>query len=268
MNRIKKKIFYIVMFTAIILTIVFGLFFSNRTLKYGEYKINIISKYLSVNSIYYEGIQGKIKELGNDIKINDIDDIELNKQIASYVINNVVSNNQYGYDDCKKCYKYFSVRDNVKFYDVDVIEKIYNEMFNGKFKRISQEDVAGFNIIYYNEDIDKYYINVVSMNELLKNISVFKGYGYENMMLYLDYYYLGIGYDDFEDLNNKEENEKIYLYDVNDIMVKELMYDDLFNEDNVPSKYNDYIEYFDVIRYVFKYDKTNKMYVLDSMKLL
>lgn len=263
MEKIKRRMFYIIMFTAIILTIIYGIFFSNKTLKYDEKKINTISKYLLVNSIHYEGIQENFKKLSKVISIEDIDDIELNKQIASYVINNVVSNDYYRYDDCKECYKYFSINDNIKFYDVDVIEKIYNEMFNKKFKRITQEDVAGFNIIYYNDDINKYYINVVSMNEVPKNISIFKGYSYEDEMLYLDYYYSDIEYDDY-----KDKIEKIYLNSIEGEMVKELMYNDLFDDDNIASKYDNYIEYFDVIRYGFKYDKKSKMYVLVLMQLL
>ena len=55
---------------------------------------------------------------------------------------------------------------------------------------------------------------------------------------------------------------------VNDVMIKELMYTDLFDENNDVSKYTDYIEYFDVIRYTFNYDKVNKRYLLNSMKIL
>lgn len=253
------------MFTAIVSTIVYGVFFSNSTLKYDENKIMTISKYLSINSMYYEGIQENFKKLGNDIKINNIDSMDLNRQIASYVVSNVISNDQYGYSECSECYRYFSKNDNIKFYDVDVIEKIYNDMFNEKFIRITQEDVIGFNILYYNNDIDKYYINAVYENYVPTNVSVFKRYGYENKTLYLDYYYLNIKYDE---RNDKEAIEKIYLHNFNDELVKELMYNDLFDDDNVASKYDNYLEYFDIVRYVFKYDKKNKMYVLDSMKVL
>lgn len=270
-QRMILSILLVLFVLLFLLIIIFVIFDKNKIIKYDEYKINQINKYLTVNSMYYDGIQESLKGNDYNIDIVDLDYIEINKMIASYVITNIVPNKEYGYDNCKDCYKYFSRDDSIRFYDVDVVEKIYNDIFDGIFKRIAQDDIIGFNILYYNEDIDKYYINTVINDIKPKIISIYKDYIYEDDMLYIDYYYSNVGYgndNNDSEKNNNEISEKIYLYNINDIMVKELMYSDLYDDDNVISQYDNYIEYFDTIRYVFKYNKSSKKYLLTEVKLL
>lgn len=261
----KKKIFLycmlvflIILFISIIVIVILN---NNKIEKYDDYKINEISKYLDVNTRFYDGIQENLKTLGNNIIINEIDDIELNKLIASYVVRNVVSNSDYGYDECNICFKYFPEYSNIKFYNLGDIDNIYYELFGKEFKKINQDDLIDYNVIYYNKDIDKYYINVAYNTYKPSILFEFKNYSYEDDMLYLDYYYSNVVYDE-------EDKNKIYLYNINDFMVKELFYSDLYNEDNVVINYDNYVEYFDVIRYVFKYDKKIDKYLLNEIKIL
>lgn len=268
----KYRFLYVILALLIILFILIIVLVINesKVVKYDEYKINQINKYLSINSMYYDGIQENLKISKYNVDFSSLDSIEVNKMIASYVITNLIPNKEYGYDNCKECYRYFSKNDNIRFYDVDDIENIYNELFDGNFKKITQEELLGFNILYYNKEIDKYYVNVVINSFRPEIISMFKGYSYNDNMLYLDYYYSNVNYE--EDSNEKdnidESSEKTYLYNMNDIMVKEIIYSDLFDDNNIPSNYDDYIEYFDVVRYVFKYDRKLKKYILKNMLLL
>lgn len=274
MNSRKRFLYVLLVFLIIIFIsiVVIVVYYNNKIEKYDDYKINEISKYLKVNSMFYDGIQENLKTIDNSINIGEIDEIELNRLIASYVITNVVANNDYGYEECKDCYRYFSMDDNIKFYDVDSIDGIYNQLFDGQFKRITQNEIMDFNILYYNEDIDKYYINVIYDSYKPEIISEFKGYSYEDDKLYIDFYYSNVVYEENnngDDKNNEDDvSEKIYLYNMDDIMVTVLMYNDLYNEDNIMIEYDDYIEYFDIVRYVFGYDKDSNKYLLDEIKLL
>ena len=264
----KKKIllslliFLILLFISIIIFVVIN---NNSVVKYDDYKISKISNYLKVNSMIYNGLQENLKTSGLNIKIDDIDDIEINKMIAAYVVFNVASNSEYSYDNCNSCYRYFSKDDNIRFYNVSDVEKIYNELFDGEFKRITQEDIIDFNVLYYNSDIDKYYINVVYNFNKPSIIFEYKGYENENDMLYLDYYYSSIMYDETID---KNDAKKIYLCDINGNVLEELDYGDIFNGDNVLYNYDDYIDYFNIIRYGFKYNKKANMYEMIEISFL
>ena len=268
----KYRFLYVILALLIILFILIIVLVINdsKVVKYDEYKINQINKYLSINSMYYDGIQENLKTSKYNVDFSSLDSIEVNKMIASYVITNLIPNKEYGYDNCKECYRYFSKNDSIRFYDVDDIENIYNELFDGNFKKITQEELLGFNILYYNEEIDKYYVNVVINSVRPEIISMFKGYSYEDDMLYLDYYYSNVNYEESDNEKNNVDlsSKKVYLYNMNDIMVKEIIYSELFDDNNVVFNHDDYIEYFDVVRYVFKYDRKLKKYVLKNMLLL
>ena len=128
------------------------------------------------------------------------------------------------------------------------------------FDKTRNGKIVGVNSITntYSVKVD----GIVYNNVKPKIISIFKGYSYDDELLYLDYYYSNVSYDDNKDNND----ERIYLHDMKNIVVKELMYSDIFDDDNVASKYDDYIEYFDTVRYVFKYDKSR--YLFSQLRLL
>ena len=261
----KYSVLYIllVLLISLFIYILYVVIDNNRMVKYDDYKINKISRYLEGNSLQYDGIQEKLKVVSHNIDISKLDDIELNKQIASYVISNLVPNNDYGYGKCLECYRYFSKDDNIKFYNREDVDNIYMELFGLELKKITQEDLISFNVLYYNKDIDKYYINIVYKSDMPEVILKFKDYKYDDNMLYMDYYYSDIMYDGIENDDNV-----IYLYDMNGMMVKEIKYDELFNTDREVIVDDAYIENLDVIRYVFRYDRKSKKYILSGIKLL
>lgn len=262
-------IIFTILFASVVIYIVYN---TKKIVLYDEYEINEISEILNVNSKFYDGIISDESIDYDRISFNDIDDISINKQIASYVITNVISNTDYNKDKCIECYKYFSDNDDIRFYDVEDIDNIYDKMFNGSLKKINQDDVIGFNIIYYNEKIDKYYINISFTSHKPNVLSIFKNYSYNKDMLYIDYYYFKIEYNSDmkinEDENIESDNVKIYLYNLDNIMTNELSYSDLFNSDNVAIKYEDYVSYFDIVRYEFKYDSNNEKFVLNGIRRL
>lgn len=257
-NKSSNILYYLLLFIIFLFVLVIGISINNskKIIKYDDIKVNMIIDYLTVDSVYYDGIVNDVVIGFDGLDFNEIDNIYINKQIASYVIKNVNSNDNYGISDCSECYKYFSEDDDIKFYDVDDIDSIYRDIFGEDFKRINQDDYEGFNIIYYNENIDKYYINIAYNGDKPLVISECKKYGYDSDIFYIDYYYFKVEYD--TDSNN------INLYNIDNIFVSKLLYDDLFDDNDV-LKINNYINYFDVVRYEFKYDYSDKMYVLNKL---
>lgn len=249
----------IILFFTIIILVIYN---NKKIVKYDDVEINKIVKYLDVNSRFYDGIINDIDISIDKIDVSLIDDIYFNKQIASYVITNVSSNSDYDKSKCISCYKYFSDDDDIRFYDVDTIDNIYKDLLGNDIKRINQDDKIGFNIIYYNEDIDMYYINI-AFNSYDKNyISAFKEYSYDKDKLYIDYYYTKIEYDDIED---KNESNNIRLYNIDGILMNEVSYNEFYDEDGGVLDIDSYVEYFDIVRYELKYNYESKKFILDKI---
>lgn len=264
---IKKssKILWSILILLIILffiIIIFVIYNNKKIVKYDDIEINKIIKYLDVNSMFYDGIVNDIDVNFNGINVNNIDDIYFNKQIATYVITNISSNSDYDKSKCSSCYKYFSDDDDIRFYDTEVIDNIYNYLFGNDIKRINQDDKIGFNIIYYNSDIDMYYINIAFNNYDKNYVSVFKEYSYDKDKFYLDYYYMKIEYD-----NNKDDNKdnNICLYNLDDFLISEVLSDDFFDEDGDIIDIDKYVDYLDVVRYEFNYNYKSKMFELNKI---
>lgn len=252
-------IVFVILFLSGIILIIYN---NKKVIKYDEIEIKRIVKYLDVNSMFYDGIISDIDIINNNVNVSLIDDIYFNKQIASYVITNVSSNSDYDKSKCISCYKYFSDDDDIRFYDVDTIDNIYKYLLGNDIKRINQDDKIGFNIIYYNEDIDMYYINI-AFNSYDKNyISVFKEYSYNKDKLYIDYYYTKVEYDDMED---KNESNNIRLYNIDGKLMTEVSYNEFYDEDGGVLDIDSYVEYFDIVRYEFKYNYKSKKFILDKV---
>lgn len=228
--------------------------------KYSEDKINRIVKYLEINSYYYNGLPEELKKGDMLVKISSLSNNDLNRQISSYIITNLVPNIEYDYNNCPKCYKYFSKDDNIKFYNPNEVENIYKELYGKNISKITQEDIIDYNILYYNNDINMYYINILYLNTKPTIISSFKEYKYKNNKLYLDYYYTNIDY-------NEEDNLNIKLVNLNNSF-EEIEYNDIFDDNNQIINFDKYSKYFNTIRYTFIFDKKDKIYKLEEMKVL
>lgn len=266
-NKQKRKILYfllilfIILFISIIIIVIYN---NKKIIIYDNTKIDKISSYLNIDSRFYDGIINDININYEGINFSAINDIYINQQLASYIVKNIPSNTSYDSSNCSKCYKYFSNDDDIRFYDPTSIDSIYNELFNKDLKRIDQDDKIGFNIIYYNEDIDMYYINVETISTNNKYISIFKDYSYDSDKLYLDYYYTKVEYDDELD-KDTDDNNNIRLYNIDNILIYELNYDEFFSEDGLVINQDNYINYFDVIRYEFSYNYEDNIFILDKL---
>lgn len=243
--------------TAIIITTIFLYHFLN-TNQLTESEITQLSKCLEINSNYYDGIIESTNTTTN-IKVSQISDLELNKQIASYVITNIIPNIDYDYNTCPTCYKYFSQDDTIRFYNPEEINSIYEKTFGKPLKKITAEDVVANNIIYYNKEINMYYINIIPLNTKPNIISKFKEYIKNNNEMYLDYYYLKIEYQD---------DNRIFLLDHTNNYSNQLYYNEFFDENNQIININNYLDYFDTIRYTYTYNKTTQTYTLNNINIL
>lgn len=259
----KRKILLISLITLLALVVILNIIIISyqKNDKIDENTINQLTKYLEINSNYYDGLMQPLAEGLNTIEISKINNIELNKQIASYIITNLVPNVDYDYNNCPKCYKYFSKEDNIKFYNPKDVDNIYYSLFETELEKINQEDVTDVNTLYYNEEINMYYINVLNLNKKPSVVSKFKEYSYNKKELYLDYYYIQIEYD--------EENNRMWLLNFNNVYSDdELKYDDIFDENNQIVNQDIYDQYFNTIRYTFNYDKTKQQYILSEISVL
>lgn len=99
----------------------------------------------------------------------------------------------------------------------------------------------------------------IAFNNYDKNyVSVFKEYSYDKDKFYLDYYYMKIEYDD-----NKDNN--ICLYNLDNFLISEVLYDDFFDEDGDIIDIDKYVDYLDVVRYEFNYNYKSKMFELNKI---
>ena len=262
LNSKRRLLIVCLVIILVLIVLISGIVFirGKNNYLYDEYKIYNLSNYLNINSYFYDGITDYLKDGDNSFRVSDMDSLDLNRLVGSYAITSVAPLVSDEIDKCRECYKYFSSDDNIRFYKASDIDNIYRDIFGSDMKRITQDDVVGFNTLYYNKDLDMYYINVSYTNMRPKVITKYKGYSYDKGVLYLDYYYGRISYDD-------EDNEKISICDMRDVNVLEVNYYDLFDSDNMIYDLDKYKNYFDIVRYVFNYDKNKKIYYLDSIIL-
>lgn len=239
------KILFIVIFIVVILLFLFVLF--NRYPKYDKETMTDISRYLRTNSFY-------IDDIYVDSEV-EVDDKILNKIIYSYLISNVEANYEYNYDNARECYKYFSSKSNILFYDSDIVDKI-NKLFGNRLKRITQDDYTDFNTLYYNEKYDIYYVVLGSVSDRPNYILEFKEYKQKGRVMYFDYYYAPIEYIDMDN------DDEVYINVGN---LTNIRYYDLFNSDNVCISCSSYLDNFSVVRYEFSYDKSIKKYYLSNI---
>jgi len=281
MNK-RRNILIILLIFFVMLALALIIFVKkNSYFKYDNDKMYLISTYLNTNSSVYEGLYNKL-EFNNSLSINELDDIEINKIVASNLILTNKNDPKYNYDKCVDCYKYFSKFDNMKFYSPEVVDEISLLLFGRTLTKINQDTYSSYNVLYYNYDIDMYYTNVIYLENDYSQIFELKEYKQKKEYLYFDYYFVNVynqdSYieeevilDDEDDLEEEilENLNLISLYDVNkNIVVQNINYFDLYDENGMLVSYENYIEYFDVIRYSFKYDRKLKQYVFDTITIL
>lgn len=230
----------------------------NNYPKADENQMIKISQYLKSNSVFYDGLHKKLEEK-ETIYLADIDDLEKNKAVAAYLITEGNASDKYNYDNCKECYNEFSKYDNIYFYNPKDVEDISTTIFGENIKKITQNDLISYNILYYNKQINMYYMNIVYLRDYANSVFEPKEYKQEKNHLYFDYYYGSI-------ISN---NNSISITKINGLpLISNINYKDLFENETSPLNYLIYKDNYQVIRYSFKYNKKEKNYILDSIKII
>lgn len=244
----KRNILIILLIILISLTLFLIIFVNkNKNIEYSEEKINLIIEYINNSTKTYNGLHSNFN-YNTIIDINTLEEIEINKMVTSILVSTKGNNTSYDYDKCNECYKYFSKYDNIKFYSKEDIKEIIELLFSKEINKITQEDYASYNILYYNKDIDMYYTNI-SNTDNINQIFELKEYNKENNKITIDYYFANI-------LHNEENT--ISLYDINNNLIEEL----ISSDDN----YYQYLEKMNIIRYSLK--KYKNKYILDKIILI
>lgn len=235
----------------------FYLFYLFSYDKYDNNKIRTISDYLIVHNNMNTGT---IDMLKNSDKVDITDDMVI-RSIVSYLYYNGFYDASYNKDICSSCYKGFLDNDRVVFFKGDTVDNISLNLVGRVIKwNIYKDGDRSYNTLYYNKELNVYYIVVNEENKELYPVMKLKSFYKNGKVLNISYYY-GYIKEELNDFDNSDN--KISLFDIKNNLINSNS--DLFvnNEFNF-SKYNKNLN---IIKYVFKWNKVSEVYELKELIL-
>lgn len=257
-----KKGLCILSFLLVILLLVIVIYAINKD-SYGKYNDNMVeklSRYYLVDGGIYEGITTDLKS-SETISIDSVSDISLNKTLASYLLNYESTDKGYSREICKNCYKGFTDDDTIFFYTKALVEDTSKQAFGKvlKWQEYKENDERMYNTLYYDKNFEIYYMAVMRDNDKDDVVMKLKSKDKNKEYLHLYYYF---GYIS-KNIDETSEEVKYELKNIkNEVVTKgdDLYVDNDFNYDKYQDKLN-------IIRYLLKWDKENKIYKLDKIIL-
>lgn len=236
-------------------------FYSLYLLSYDRYdkaKVDAISDYLLVSDNMNVDIISGLKS-SNSVDIND--NMILNGIIANYLYYNGFYDVSYDRDICKSCYKGYKSDDEVVFFKGSLVDDICMKLVGRVIKwNIYSNGDRVYNSLYYNKALDVYYMSVSKGDKEVSPVMKLKE-TYKNGKVLNISYYFGYVKEELDDMS--PSYSKFSLLDVKGNVISsnsDILNDKGFN-------FSKYEKRLSVIKYVFKWNKTDKAYELKELIL-
>lgn len=217
--------------------------------------MNEISEYLKIDNRIYKNYLDKFTKEKISILVNELTESDRNAMMLSFLVNR-------GYNsytkECSKCYNMFSDSDGIMLYDKDMVDEYNHMIFGESLTKQNIENDKKYNVLYYDEASNLFYSGIKYNNDLEKIIMELKEYKQEDEYLYFDYYFTRIIIT-----SNDVSLHNIY----NEKVLDNISITDILNDDYIPIYTDKYNEYYNVIRYTFKYNRKLNSYTLSEISI-